>query len=137
MPCTWVNWVCAISHAPTCSVGVINKMDELLQDFQSSVSVTFDLNDPNRPHPRLSEFKFKREGYGDQESRRRKLIEEQKSRRRDYVDYARMIAEGDIDLCSDEDEMEEGGECIAKKQNKRLQGFQKLPNNYDIIIMTS
>lgn len=99
-----VVWVCQLSRC----VGVL-VMDQLLQDFQSSVSVTFEVNDPNRPHPRLSDFKFKREGYGDQESRRRKLIEEQKTRRRDFVDYARMVVEGEV--YSDEDDMEEEGRC--------------------------
>ena len=83
------------------------KMDSLLQGFQNGCSVSFDVNDPIKPHPRFSEFKFKREGYGDQESRRRKLMEEQKSRRREYMDYARMITEGQV--YSDEDNMEEEG----------------------------
>lgn len=87
--------------------GLTRMMDDLLKGFQSSFSVTLDVNDTSKPHPRFSEFKFKRDGYGDQEFRRRKVMDEQKSRRRDYADYARRVVEGE--LFSDEETMEEGG----------------------------
>ena len=79
-------------------------MDELVAGLQGAF-LTTNVYDPSRPHPRLSQFKEKRLGYGDQESRRKKLLEEQKSRRRDQANYARRIALGDLD---DEEEMDEG-----------------------------
>ena len=74
--------------------------------FQGAFSVAVDPYDPSRPHPRFSQYKVKREGYGDQEARRKKALEEQCLRRKDFCDLSRRIVEGD--LISD-DEMEEGG----------------------------
>lgn len=85
-------------------------MDDLLAGFQGGLSVSSDPYDPCRPHPRLSQYKLKREGYADQEARRRKALEEQNTRRKDFADYARRIIEGE--LFSD-DEMEEGGVVIC------------------------
>ena len=94
------------------------KMDQLLQSFQGTFTVSLDQNDPNRPHPRLCEFKFKREGYGDQETRRQRLLKEQKSRRQDYADYARRIVEGEI---YSDDDMEEGGMyCVVRPSHHNL-----------------
>ena len=62
------------------------------------------MNAPTRPHPTFSSlYKHKRAGYGEQEGRRRRLLEEQRSRRRDHADYVRRIAEGE----EWEEEMEE------------------------------
>ena len=54
------------------------------------------MNAPTRPHPTFSSlYKHKRAGFGEQETRRRRLLEEQRSRRRDHADYVRRIAEGE------------------------------------------
>lgn len=85
-------------------------MEDLLAGITDGLSVSSDPYDPSRPHPRLSQYKLKREGYADQEARRRKALEEQNTRRKDFADYARRIIEGE--LFSD-DEMEEGGVVIC------------------------
>ena len=81
--------------------------DSLLAEFHAVFSVSGDVNSPSRPHPNYSSlYKYKREGFGGQEARRRRLLEQQRSRRRNYVDYVRKIAEGE----TWEEEMEEEGE---------------------------
>jgi len=47
------------------------------------------------PHPHYTLYKQKREGYGDQEARRKKLLRQQKSRRKDFTDYVRRIVDGE------------------------------------------
>ena len=70
--------------------------DSLLYQFQGFFSVGGDVNAPTRPHPTFSSlYKHKRAGYGEQETRRRRLLDEQRSRRRDHADYVRKIAEGE------------------------------------------
>lgn len=93
-------------------------MDELSKQFYGSFAVAEDPNDPARPHPRFSQYKLKQEGYGDQDARRKRMLEEQKDRRRDAIDFIRKIAE---DQLREDDEMEEEG---RKKQRMR---------NYDML----
>ena len=82
--------------------------DSLLAEFHSVFSVTGEVNDTRRPHPSFSSlYKQKRAGYGDQEARRRRALQEQKRRRRDYADYARKLVEGEE--WEEEMEEEEGG----------------------------
>ena len=78
--------------------------DSLLADFHAVFSVSGEANDPHAPHPHYTLYKRRKEGYGDQEDRRRKLLEKQRSRRKDFADYARKIARGE----TWEEEMEEG-----------------------------
>ena len=81
--------------------------DTLLAEFHNVFSVSGDVNAPTRPHPHYSSlYKHKRAGFGEQEARRRRLLEQQRSRRRDYVDYVRKIAAGE----TWEEEMEEEAE---------------------------
>ena len=69
-------------------------MDSLTTSLQECVSISVDPLDTSKPHPRLSQFKRKRDGYCDQEVRRARLLEEQQFRRRDFSDYARkMVSE--------------------------------------------
>ena len=79
--------------------------DSLLAEFQAAFSVSGEVNDIRAPHPHYTLYKQKRDGFGDQEVRRKKLLEGQKARRRDCADYARRIAVGEL---LDDDEMEEG-----------------------------
>lgn len=83
-------------------------MDDLLSSLQSSFTVATNPLDPTGPHPRLSQYKFTRDGYGDQEARRKKALAQQGQRRRDFADYSRRIVEGDL-ISDDENDMEEGG----------------------------
>ena len=83
--------------------------DSLLAQFQSSLG---EIHDSFRPlHPHYTLYKAKGEGYGNQEARRRRFLEEQQNRRRDYADHARQIAEGGdiMEEDSDDGAMEEGG----------------------------
>ena len=75
--------------------------DSLLVSF----SVGTVINDTKAPHPHYVLYKQKREGYGDQETRRKKLLREQKLRREDYADYVRRIVNKEA-----WEEMEEEGE---------------------------
>lgn len=78
--------------------------DSLLSEFHAVFSVSGDVNAPTRPHPTYASlYKQKRSGFGEQEARRRRLLEEQRSRRKDYADYVRKIAAGE----EWEEEMEE------------------------------
>ena len=86
--------------------------DSLLAEFQSALFVSSEVLDTRTPHPHYTLYKQRREGYGDQEVRRRKLLEEQKTRRRDFADHARKIVEGkgwEEEEESGGDRMEEGG----------------------------
>ena len=78
--------------------------DSFLHQFHGFFSVSGDVNAPNRPHPTFSSlYKHKRAGFGEQETRRRRLLEAQRNRRKDHADYVRRIAEGE----EWEEEMEE------------------------------
>lgn len=70
-------------------------MDDLVQQLAGSFHCAASPLSTSAPHPRLESYKQKGEGFGDQDGRRRKAIELQKKRRRDYVDLARRIAEGE------------------------------------------
>ena len=86
-------------------VGSLREMDDsLLADFHAVFSVSSDVNAPTRPHPTYASlYKQKRHGFGEQEARRRRILEDQRSRRRNYADYVRKIAAGE----EWEEEMEE------------------------------
>lgn len=83
--------------------------DTVLAQFQSTFLLGGEVNDPHTAHPHYSLYKAKKEGYGSQEARRKRFLEEQKTRRRNFADHARKIAEGD-ELSDDSDgEMDEDG----------------------------
>ena len=83
--------------------------DSVLQQFQSTFLLSGEIHDTKTPHPHYSLYKPKREGYGSQEARRKTFLEKQKSRRRDFADMARKIADGcEVSGEESEDEMEEG-----------------------------
>ena len=82
--------------------------DSLLAELQS-FSVGTVINDTKAPHPHYALYKQKREGYGDQEARRKKLLREQKLRREDYADYVRRIVNKEAWEEMEEEEEEEGG----------------------------
>ena len=81
------------------------KMDGLVSKLSGDLHVTSTVFSTSAPHPRLESYKQKGDGFGDQQRRREKAIQMQKQRRKDYVDFARKIAEGE--LLSDSEE--EGG----------------------------
>lgn len=82
--------------------------DSLLAELQS-FSVGTVINDTKAPHPHYALYKQKREGYGDQEARRKKLLRQQKQRREDYADYVRRIVNREAYEEMEEEEEEGGG----------------------------
>ena len=70
-------------------------MDDFLLAELQTFSVGGDINDTKAPHPHYALYKQKREGYGDQEARRKKLLRQQKTRREDFTDYVRRIVDGE------------------------------------------
>ena len=83
--------------------------DSLLAEFQSTFLIGGDVvTGTHGPHPHYMLYKQRGAGgaFGSQEQRRKKFLEGQKARRRNYADYARSVVEGD--LSEDDDDMEEG-----------------------------
>ena len=80
-----------------------NKMDALTSQIGGSFRIASSPFSTSGQHPRLADYKAKGDGFGDLGRRRLKAIEAQKKRRRDYMDLARRIAEGDPVSESDDD----------------------------------
>lgn len=97
--------------------------DSVLEQFQSTFLLSGEVHDTFTPHPHYTLYKAKKEGYGSQETRRRAFMDEQKSRRRDFADMARKIADGcEVSGEENEEEMEEGNvdEVDGKKVSGRV-----------------
>ncbi len=97
--------------------------DSLLAEFQSTFSVSDNFLDKWSPHPHPSLYKQKREGYGSQGARRTKLLEEQKTRRRNYADYARRVVAGETWEEDGEDMEEEGLDEVDAGNQVDLSNF--------------
>lgn len=82
-------------------------LDDLASSFGAAFNVTHKLNDPNKPHPRYSQYKCKGADFGAQEKRRQQTLENQKKRRDDFMSVARDIVNGDLDDESENDDIEE------------------------------
>ena len=95
--------------------------DSLLAELQS-FSVGTVINDTKAPHPHYALYKQKREGYGDQEARRKKLLRQQKLRREDYADYVRRIV--NREAWEEMEEEEEGGFDEVDKGDSKEDGMQ-------------
>ncbi|XP_043933169.1 snurportin-1 [Protopterus annectens] len=98
-------------------------MDELSQVLATSFSVSRDPNSIAAAHPRLSQYKSKFSSQ-DQAERRRKLLDLQKSKRLDYVNHARRLAEGDWvgveDEAEEDDDDGESGEMDVDSKSRKL-----------------
>ena len=82
---------------------------DLAECFSASFSVTSHPNDTNRPHPRFAQYKIKSSSIS-QDVRRQRLLQHQKARRDDFMNFSRCLAEGDVEEgedMSDENEEEE------------------------------
>ena len=82
---------------------------DLAECFSASFNVSNHPNDTNRPHPRFAQYKMKSSSIN-QDVRRQKLLQHQKARRDDFMNFSRCLAEGDVDEgedMSDENEEEE------------------------------
>ncbi|VFV41495.1 snurportin-1-like [Lynx pardinus] len=106
-------------------------MEELSQALASSFSVSQDLNSTAAPHPRLSQYKSKYSSL-EQSERRRRLLELQKSKRLDYVNHARRLAEDDWTGMESEEEDD-------KKDDEEMDvdTGKKLPKRYANQLMLS
>ncbi|KAL4227737.1 hypothetical protein ACF0H5_013173 [Mactra antiquata] len=78
-------------------------MDELAESLATSFSVSSNPNSTDAPHPRFSEYKRK-VSNSNQESRRKEILELQRSRRFDYANHARCLVEDTWDGCDDFDD---------------------------------
>ncbi|KAB1257022.1 Snurportin-1 [Camelus dromedarius] len=109
----------------------LGRMEELSQALASSFSVSQDLNSTAAPHPRLSQYKSKYSSL-EQSERRRRLLELQKSKRLDYVNHARRLAEDDWTGMDSEEEEE-------KKDDEEMDidTGKKLPKRYANQLMLS
>ncbi|XP_043536454.1 snurportin-1 isoform X1 [Chiloscyllium plagiosum] len=105
-------------------------MDELSQALSTSFTVSQDLNSIAAPHPRLAQYKLK-SNTQEQAERRRKLLENQKSQRLNYVNHARRLAEDDWTGEDSEEEQEEHDEMEVEVAKK------KLPKRYANQLMLS
>ncbi|XP_060115900.1 snurportin-1 [Heteronotia binoei] len=108
-------------------------MEELSQALACSFSVSQDLNSTAAPHPRLGQYKSKYSSL-EQAERRRQLLELQKTKRLDYVNHARRLAEDDWKGVEEEEEDVEGMEVETKKNAKMK---KKLPKHYANQLMLS
>uniref|UniRef100_A0A671DIB1 Snurportin-1 n=1 Tax=Rhinolophus ferrumequinum TaxID=59479 RepID=A0A671DIB1_RHIFE len=105
-------------------------MEELSQALASSFSVSQDLNSTAAPHPRLSQYKSKYSSL-EQSERRRRLLELQKSKRLDYVNHARRLAEDDWTGMESEEEEKKDDEEMDTDTGR------KLPKRYANQLMLS
>ncbi|XP_038623053.1 snurportin-1-like [Tachyglossus aculeatus] len=111
-------------------------MDELTQALASSFSVSQELNSTAAPHPRLAQYKSKYSSL-EQGERRRRLLELQKSKRLDYVNHARRLAEDDWSgMDSEEEEEEEEGDK-REDEEMDIDVGKKLPKRYANQLMLS
>ena len=92
-------------------------MESVLELFQSKVLVSGEALDTSSTHPRYTLYKAKKEGYGSQEARRRAFIEEQKSRKKNFADLARKLADGS-EMSEEDDSDEDMDECAGEDKNQ-------------------
>ncbi|KAK7891791.1 hypothetical protein WMY93_023754 [Mugilogobius chulae] len=82
-------------------------MDDLTQALSASFAVSRDPNSTAAPHPRLAQYKSKYSVL-EQSERRRRFLELQKTKRLNYVNHARRLADGDwTGADSDEEEQKQ------------------------------
>ncbi|KAL0601616.1 Snurportin-1, partial [Plecturocebus cupreus] len=110
--------------------GITGKMEELSRALASSFSVSQDLNSTAAPHPRLSQYKSKYSSL-EQSERRQRLLELQKSKRLDYVNHARRLAEDDwTGMDTEEEDKKDDAEMD-------IDTVKKLPKRYANQLMLS
>lgn len=121
-------------------------MDDLTQALSASFAVSKEPNSTACPHPRLAQYKSKYSVL-EQSERRRRFLEEQKTKRLNYVNHARRLADGDwTGADSDEEEQleaQEQGEPSrdAPEEDSAEEGMEverrKLPKHYANQLMLS
>ncbi|XP_060545479.1 snurportin-1 [Pantherophis guttatus] len=121
-------------------------MEELSQALACNFVVSQDLNSPAAPHPRLAQYKPKYSSL-EQGERRRRLLEFQKTKRLDYINHARRLAEDDWTYTEEEEEEEEKKRETEKEgetakadgdhEDMELDMVKKLPRRYANQLMLS
>ncbi|CAK6954435.1 snurportin-1 [Scomber scombrus] len=118
-------------------------MDDLTQALSASFAVSKESNSTACPHPRLAQYKSKYSVL-EQSERRRRFLELQKSKRLNYVNHARRLADGDwTGADSDgEEDMEKKEEGEQEQDDKaEEEGMEierrKLPKHYANQLMLS
>lgn len=98
--------------------------DDILQAFSAGLSVSKEKNDSTLLHPRFDDYKGRYFKSGDQAYRRGEVLERQKKKRFDAANYARKLAEGDLE----EEEFEEAVMEIEHSGNKKGKRFNPYKN---------
>ncbi|XP_041966122.1 snurportin-1 isoform X2 [Alosa alosa] len=118
-------------------------MDDLTKALSVSFTVSQDHNNISAPHPRLCQYKSKYSVL-EQGERRRRFLDFQKTKRLNYVNHARHLADGDwTGADSEEEETAEmdmkpqGSQEDAEDQNMEIQRIKKLPKHYANQLMLS
>nr|XP_028561861.1 tyrosine-protein phosphatase non-receptor type 9 isoform X2 [Podarcis muralis] len=112
-------------------------MEELSQALAFSFAVSQDLNSTAAPHPRLAQYKSKYSSL-EQAERRRQLLAFQKTKRLDYVNHARRLAEDDWTGTEEEEEEEKEKEGAgADSADMEMEVGTKLPKRYANQLMLS
>nr|XP_020478501.1 snurportin-1 isoform X1 [Monopterus albus] len=116
-------------------------MDDLTQALSASFAVSKEPNSTAAPHPRLAQYKSKYSVL-EQSERRRHFLELQKSKRLNYVNHARRLANGDwTGADSDGEDMEKQEEGQEQDGNTGEEGMEierrKLPKHYANQLMLS
>ncbi|KAL4622770.1 snurportin-1-like [Arapaima gigas] len=109
-------------------------MDDLTEALGASFSVSRDPNSTSAPHPRLTQYKSKYSVL-EQGERRRRFLELQKTKRLNYVNHARRLADGDWTGADSDEDQEEQQE---KEEEEEMEiERKKLPKHYANQLMLS
>ncbi|KAM4572941.1 snurportin-1 isoform 2-T2 [Odontesthes bonariensis] len=119
-------------------------MDDLTQALSASFAVSKEPNSTAAPHPRLAQYKSKYSVL-EQSERRRRFLDLQKTKRLNYVNHARRLADGDwtgADSDGEEDmEKQDLGEREKDGDAEEEEGMEiekrKLPKHYANQLMLS
>ncbi|CAL8359078.1 unnamed protein product [Lota lota] len=117
-------------------------MDDLTRALSASFAVSKVPNSTACAHPRLAQYKTKFSVL-EQSERRRRFLELQKTKRLNYVNHARRLADGDWagPDSEGEEEMEKKEEGDGKKEEEEEEGMEiekrKLPRHYANQLMLS
>jgi len=109
--------------------------EELSSLLNQGLTVNTNENHSNtHVHPRLDEYKSRSIKSGDQSNRRNECLNRQKNRRFDAQNYARKLAEGDI---NDEDMVEIDSHDISESKDVDGKGKKKKHHPYKNQLMLS
>lgn len=98
--------------------------DDMIQALSTGLSLNMEANDSSLLHPRFNSYKLHYVKSGDQANRRKAVLERQKKKRFDAANYARKLAEGDLE----EVEFEEAVMEIEKSDENKQKRFNPYKN---------